>query len=226
MQALLGSAHKRARNKARADRQFDRMYGGQSCVAQNGASASSGSAASAPRAAVYSGHMGLRQRRASKIHEASGTPTTQNPSKIAKRANAANAASTSRHFSKIYKRLANAAATLVCLGLVVVFLYEPAAQCYCQMRELDRLNAEYAAVETHNDTLQTSVDTLQSGTGIEDSATSQFGMVKQGEQAVVVTGINSSTQDSDFRSNVVPGSVPAPDTWYSSVLDAVFGYEK
>lgn len=220
---MLGSAHKRARNKARADRQFDRMYGGQSSFAQNGASASGGSAAAAPRAALYSGHMGLRQRRASKIHESNGTPTTQNASKIAKKASTA---SKPNRFSKIYKHLVNVAATFVCLGLVVVFLYEPAAQCYCQMRELDRLNAEYAAVEAHNDTLQTSVDSLQSDTGIEDSATSQFGMVKQGEQAVVVTGIDTSTQETDFRSNIVPGSIPAPDTWYSSVLDAVFGYDK
>jgi cell division protein FtsB len=218
MLALLGSAHKRAKNKARADRQFDRMYGGQSDFAQNGASA-----AAAPRAAVYSGHMGLRQRRASKIHQTSGTPTTKNPSKIAKQANAA---SKSHGFSKFHKHLANAAATLVCLGLVALFLYEPASQYYCQMRELARLNAEYAAVEAHNSTLQTSVDTLQSDTGIEDSATSQFGMVKEGEQAVVVTGITQTTEENTFTSNVVPGSVAAPDTWYSSLLDTVFGYSK
>jgi cell division protein FtsB len=169
--------------------------------------------------------MGSRQRRASKIHESGGTPQFDAKSKRLAH-NAAPTFTFSTFLGRFPKWLSNTLAAVVCLALTLMFLYTPAAQCYTQMRERDRLSAEYAAVVSHNETLQQSVDSLQSETGIEDRATEQFGMVKEGEIAVSVSGLSSSQDDSSFTSTITPGSIPAPDTWYSGVLDAIFGYEK
>jgi cell division protein FtsB len=172
--------------------------------------------------------MGSRQRRAAKIHESNGTPQVDAKARrFARAQDAASAAgSLASHFGKFPKWLANVLTAVVCLAVALAFLYTPAAQCYAQMRERDRLSAEYAAVVARNEVLQQSVDSLQSETGIEDRATEQFGMVKSGENAVSVSGLESTNDTQTFTSTITPGSIEAPDTWYSGVFDAIFGYEK
>ena len=45
----------------------------------------------------------------------------------------------------------------------------------------------------------------------------------KGENAVYVKGLDTSHTDAVYA-DVVAGTVPAPDTWYSAVLDPIFGY--
>lgn len=110
----------------------------------------------------------------------------------------------------------------VCLVFSCAFLYGPAQQYYQEVRERDRLQAEYTAVQQRNDALQDEVDTLSTNEGVEDRAHEEFGWVKSDETAGSVTGIDVE-KESDFRANIVPDSIDPPDTWYSGILDPLFG---
>ena len=54
----------------------------------------------------------------------------------------------------------------------------------------------------------------------------RFGWVKKGEETANVRGLDLDEDEaSTFRANITPGSVEAPETWYSPFLDALFGVE-
>ena len=119
-----------------------------------------------------------------------------------------------------------AAAVVGCLALVCVFLYQPAQQYYQEMRERDALALEYNALQERGEALQSSVDTLSSDAGMEDLAHEQYGLVKKGEVAVNVSGVtDSSDESSTIPPNVSADSIDPPDTWYSGILDPLFGVE-
>ena len=110
--------------------------------------------------------------------------------------------------------------------LSCAFLYPPAQQYYHALRERDQLAAEYAALEERNGALESDVSSLQTDAGIEDRAHEQFGWVKKGEDTANVRGLDLDEDEaSTFRANITPGSVEAPETWYSPFLDALFGVE-
>lgn len=217
---------KKRKNKAKAEKAFEKAYG-ESSQSRSGAlgagsagvygasGGASGAGMAGPRAAVYRGQMGSKQRRASRIQEKSAPSVETKASP--------------KRFSFDIRNLPASASKIVgvvaCIAVFVAFLYVPAQQYYQQMRERDRLAAEYAAIQQRNDALQETVDALQSEAGIEDKAHSEFGYVKEGEQAVAVTGVELE-DTSRFTANIVPGTVPAPETWYSPFLDPLFGYSQ
>lgn len=198
---------KRRRSKARASRKFDAAYGGGAAPA---------AAEGAPRAAVYEGKMGAKHRKAAAALQ-SGAASIQSF--------ASGVAGSIRmpDFKHMPRKTLRTLFTVACVFVVCAMLYTPAQQYYQQMRERDRLVAEYEAVLDRNEALAASVENLQSHDGIEDKAHSEYGMVKEGEQAGSVAGIDV-VGDSDFTANVIPGGVPAPDTWYSGFLDVFFLY--
>ena len=112
-------------------------------------------------------------------------------------------------------------ATVLCLGLGAAFLYGPAQQLYQDIRERDRLAAEYEAVTERNAAIEASVDALSTEAGIEDAARTQLGC----EHAVSVSGLDEKDEASEFRGNIVSEDITAPDTWYSDLLDPLFGVE-
>ena len=112
-----------------------------------------------------------------------------------------------------------------CLVLSCVFLYPTAKQYYTTVREHDQLEAEYEALQQRNATIQAEVDNLTTEAGIEDRARKEFGWVKEGENAANVYGLDTYEDDSAYNKAITPGSVEAPETWYSPVLDLVFGVE-
>ena len=83
--------------------------------------------------------------------------------------------------------------------------------------------AEYDAVSSRNQAIQHEVDALQTDAGIEDRARQEFGWSYVGEYAVKVSGLGVNTSESSFEANIVSGSVKAPETWYSRILDPLFG---
>ena len=167
-----------------------------------------------PRAALYKGEMGASHRRAARMQNAGG-----------------DAGASQRRFSvghalaALSPRMAVSLACVACLVLTCVFLYPTAKQCYVTMRECDRLQAEYEAIENRNAAIQAEVDALSTQEGVEDRAREELGWVKTGEHAVTVYGIDVSEDDAAFSANIVPGSIEAPDTWYSQWLDPLFGVE-
>lgn len=204
---------KRARNKAKAEKKFEAAYGGDKGSAKSGAQAAP--AEGAPRAAIYEGKMGAKHKKSAKLQaKAAGhaiksaatgfsLPTGKLPDIPA----------------KVSRVLASVAVVAVCAFM----LYGPAQNYYQQMRETDRLQAEYAAVAARNNTLQSTIDSLSSDEGIEDKAHTDLGYIKKGEHTATVKGANI-IDTTEFSSNVAPGSVSAPETWYSPVLDVLFGY--
>lgn len=204
---------RRARSKAKAERAFTRQFG-----SECSAGSSEGSAQTGSRAAVYKGEMGQSHRRAARMQNETAAAKTsgKRPGNV----NGFDAA------QKRSSRLIAAGVTLVCVLFACLFLYQPAQQYYQALREHDRLQAEYDAVAARNQALQSEVDALNSDVGVESRAREYFGWVKEGENAVVVYGVENAEDDEDgVIANIVPGSVEAPETWYSPVLDAVFGVE-
>ena len=66
------------------------------------------------------------------------------------------------------------------------FLYGPAQQLYQDIRERDRLAAEYEAVTERNAAIEASVDALSTEAGIEDAARTQLGWVHEGEHEMCI----------------------------------------
>lgn len=198
------AAFRRLRAKDKADKRFAQQYG-------DGGASKAAAEAAGPRAAVYKGEMGSAHKRAASMQNSGGATRSGRGSSSAKRGRA------------FHPALLASVAVAACLLFGCVFLYGPAKTYYQEVRECDRLEAEYAALQARNEAIQGEVDALSTDAGIEDKARSEFGWVKEGENAVSVSGLDVE-DESSFTANIVPGSVEAPDTWYS-FLDPLFGVE-
>lgn len=196
---------KRKHAKDKADRKFARQYGG------NG-DAASGEGGS--RAAVYKGEMGSAHRRSSRMQNEESSSASRRT----------RGGDSQKPASRLVRKpwFIATAVTAFCLVFTVSFLYPSAAQLYHSVRERDQLQAEYAAIEQRNDSIQASVDALSTDAGVEDRAHQEFGWVSKGENAVTVYGLDLD-DGSTFTASIVPGSIPAPETWYSKLLDPIFG---
>lgn len=196
---------KRKYAKDKADRKFARQYGGSG----DAASGEGGS-----RAAVYKGEMGSAHRRSSRMQNEESSSASRRT----------RGGDSQKPASRLVRKpwFIATAVTAFCLVFTVSFLYPSAAQLYHSVRERDQLQAEYAAIEQRNDSIQATVDALSTDAGVEDRAHQEFGWVSKGENAVTVYGLDLD-DDSTFTASIVPGSIPAPETWYSKLLDPIFG---
>lgn len=198
---------RRAKTKERANRLFDRQFGPDEPASSPHAS----------RAAVYKGEMGRSHKRAFADLE-SGR----------KRASTGSGASSSRtrEARKGVSPLAVFVVVLGCFVVALAMLFPPARQYYIETREQARLQAEYDALSARNQAIESHLEYLKTDEGIEDVAHKELGWVHDGQVAGVVQGLDSSgaTAGQALIAQVKSGSVPAPETWYSPVLDTVFGY--
>ncbi len=112
----------------------------------------------------------------------------------------------------------------ICLVCAVVILYPNARVYYSAWRDYSNVHAELTAVSTRNTTIQTRIDNLNTEAGIEDRAREEFGWVKQGENAVNVTGVEADEATSALPDKVIAGSVLADTNWVVDELDKFFGY--
>ena len=130
---------RRQRAKERAGRAYYRQYeaGKPSDASQAG-----------PRAAVYKGEMGASHRRSSRMQQ--------------KEAGASRRVKMPEAKPPFFTRapFIVTCATVRRLGLGAAFLYGPAQQLYTDIRERDRLAAEYEAVTERNAAIEASVDAL------------------------------------------------------------------
>lgn len=208
---------RKKRSKERAKRMYSRQF-----AADEGASVEN-----APRAALYKGRMGSKQKKAARMQ--GSLPRFSLPSFF----------STGRVRDKASGFVANSSVSplslkvltaVACLVLACLFLYTPAQQYYCSQRENARLTTEYATIENRNQALDVQNDILVSEAGIEDTVRQRFGYVKAGESTGIVVGLSeettSSLRDSEkIEANVLSSSVKAPQEWYTPLLDALFGVE-
>ena len=121
------------------------------------------------------------------------------------------------------RRRVAALSVAACLVIAGAFMYPAAKQYYTEMRHLDKVNAEYQAVTDRNADLAATRDYLQSETGIEEMAHEKYGWVNEGEHSVLVYGLPDDGTMADTNLYIKRGSVSAPETWYSVILDALFG---
>lgn len=177
---------------------------------------------SAPRAAVYTGKLGKKSKKAIKIQaNNSQSGSLDKASKFAKKntkSNTLEKISSVNIFAKVGIFMV---ATIV---LVCIFCYQPAKICYTQIRNTEKAEAELALVQARSEKLSANVSALKTDEGIEDKAKDDYGYVKQGEGAAHVSGIE--TQDSTKLLEYVDSNkVTAPDTAISKILDPIFGYD-
>lgn len=194
---------RRERAKSKADKAFTKQFGSQPSDASQ----------AGPRAAVYKGEMGAKHKRATRMQ---GDGAQAKASGKRARFFADGSWRSSRAFIA-------GVAVASCLVLTCLFLYPVAQQYYHSVRELDRLQAEYAAVEARNSAIKAEADQLATDAGVQDKARSEFGWVTKGENAVNVYGLDVEPESGTVNANIPPGSIEAPATWYSPVLDAIFG---
>lgn len=199
----------KSKAKAKAEKMFNRQFGSD---APSGAEAGS-------RAAVYKGEMGHNHKRA--FADLGGFSEKRGDS------------SRRAHREKQEKARRGApvvvyvAGALICIAVAVLFLYPTAQQFYIEVRTQDKLQAEYSQIAERNAAIQSDIDRLSTDEGIQDAAREQLGWVVAGETAGVVSGLDgegSSESSNAVYAQVDADSVKTPETWYSSVLDPIFGY--
>ncbi len=206
---------RRTRNKEKAGRLFDRQYAQDSDM-QSFDSLRDNQAVQ-PRAALYKGEMGSSHRRAARMQ----TSSRNNTFKQAARTTYRDESSQRRHrFPRRWQVISIVVVAFLVVGCA--FLYEPAQQYYQQIRERDRLQAEYEAVQERNDYIQTQINALSTDEGVADKARADLGWIEPGETLGTVSGLDADDY-TDFVANIVPGSIEAPETWYSGFLDPFFG---
>lgn len=195
---------------SKAERQFDRTIGREE-------TSRSKQEQSGSRAAVYEMKMGREHRRSAQMQERSG------------KARASSGGGVADLFARCnFMRVG--AMVLLLFGALALFVYEPAANWYNETRSLQQLQAQYELTAENYNHVKADVDYLSTEEGMADYAHQQLGWVRSGEHSVTVKGLSSESQDTSATTSVTQalsqGSVQAktPDTWYSGVLDVVFGY--
>lgn len=99
---------------------------------------------------------------------------------------------------------------------------------YRESRDLQLLAAEKNALEERNSKLQKQVDKLKTPAGVEDYARSQLGLVKKGENVLVVIDGEDSTEPTATSKAPELGKEQTPEAGtgpWTAFLDLVFGYE-
>jgi hypothetical protein len=114
------------------------------------------------------------------------------------------------------------------IALFAVTYYPVARVQYSETRQRAQLQAELDSLQQRNDRLGTMVARLKTNEGIQDYAQSQLGMVKQGENVVVVT---DGTHPAQLTTPAIAGppqiensgeTTVAPSGPWTAFLDAVF----
>lgn len=212
-EGLFSGLQKRFRS-AKAERQFDQTIGARERKAQADAEQ-----AQASRAAVYEMRMGATHRKSARMQNNEGKKSGFGGFGFA------------LPFGGGGKSLSVAATRgIVALAAVVftVFMLYPSCQNYYnETRQLQQLEAQYQALTDYNMQMQSQIDYLNTDEGLEEYARSELGWIRQDEHMVTVEGVESSVDGSTQSSTThspLNEDIPAPDTWYSGVLDVFFGY--
>lgn len=216
-ESIIEQARREARRR-RAEAEFDRTIGAHE--ARSGQE-------SGPKAALYSTQMGRIHKKSSRMRN----QQEQHPSSVARHG----VGSVASVLAGLTARKIVAVPLAIVLVLVLsgVFLYEPTRSYYIALRTAAKTQAEYDQVSAAHEKLQNDVDTLSTTEGAEDTARKDFGMVESGENLVVVSGLKDDSDESTagaadtnpHGSQADASSIKAPDTWYSGVLDPLFGYQ-
>lgn len=165
-----------------------------------------------------------RSRNSQKLKQGTSTTSKSSPAQSAKQeARATGFSRPAVHFGR-----KSTVALLVCVCIIAccAFLYDPAKNYYTAVREQAKAEVAYEIVSTRNEALIEDVALLTSEAGMEDRVREQYGWVKEGENAVTVTGLSHEAEPTpaEILRTITLNDIKAPETWYSPVLDPFFGY--
>lgn len=195
----------------KAERDFNRTIGARDRKAQTDAAN-----ASASRAALYEMRMGSTHRKSARMQdEGKDRPKFGFGLPFSLPVTSLSAAAT------------RGIVALAVVGLTVFMLYPSCQNFYNETRQLQQLQAEYQALSDYNTQMQSQIDYLNTDEGLEEYARSELGWIRQDERMATVEGVESSV-DGSTQTNTTYSplneDIPAPATWYSGVLDVLFGY--
>ena len=207
--------------KDRAGKMFERQF--EATPAQ--------AAQNAPRAALYKAEMGKSQRYSQKLQNGGNTKRqgwgAKGRSAQGAGAGAGTSASAfekSANAGRNHPVLATFAAAFLVICMACAYMFPTAQTYYKTMRENDRVAAEYAAVCARNEDLQNDINTLNTDAGVMNYAHAEYNLVQPGETSINVQGVESEIDILDsVNVSVQSENVELPKTWYSDVLDKVFG---
>lgn len=199
---------------AKAERQFNKTFGSNDSVKPGPEQTS--------RPALYEMKMGKNHKRSSRMQN---TANGRKP----KRGLLSKIGSLFAVFDPRSPRFSSRA-LIACATIVVavVMLYSPVSNYYQEVRQQQQLEAEYAVVADYYSSLKSEVEYLNTKEGLEEYVRQELGWVKAGEQVATVEGLEArdATAQKGSITSDLSNAVPTPDTWYSGVLDVVFGYDK
>ncbi len=127
-----------------------------------------------------------------------------------------------------------ACVAMIAMAFSVFILYQPIADWYNEGRSLQQLQAQYEISSAEYEQVKADVDYLSTDEGLADYAHEQLGWLKSGEHSVNVVGLYGEESQSSASSSsasttqslaLASAKAQTPDTWYSGVLDVIFGYE-
>lgn len=191
--------------KSKAGKDFDRQFGGSDASMES----------AGPRAAVYKAEMGSSHKHAARL-QVTREQQSHGRSDMGM-------GLMDRLYALRNSKLAVASLAVVgCLVFGCVFLYQPTQQYYQSIRAHARAEAEYAIIQERNEQLANHVAYLSTDEGMAQAAHEQYGMVKKGENSVVVNGVKESS-DLELSTAIYAHTTPMPETWYSPILDPIFG---
>jgi cell division protein FtsB len=112
------------------------------------------------------------------------------------------------------------------LVLAVVMLYPTTREYYLLTRENERLKIELQELTSRNMKIQGLIDSLETLEGIEDRAREEFGWVREGEEAVNITGLGGFESSTALPAVIDSTSIQVAEQWWTRILDRFFGVEK
>lgn len=110
---------------------------------------------------------------------------------------------------------------IVFVLVVFAVLYPIGCTYYQAMRQQQQLEAVLEAVEERNSQIESKNKELETNEGIENQARDEYGWVKDGEHATVVTNGNDDGAG-NMPSQVDETTIEPPHTWYYDILDVIF----
>lgn len=116
----------------------------------------------------------------------------------------------------------------VAIAAVFLFTYYPVARVqYRETKDKVKLEAELALLEERNTRLTKQVNRLRTPEGVEDYARSRLGLVKEGENVVVVQGLPDSLETTSRPGPPVidSGRTEVEDGQWTEFLDFIFGVQ-
>lgn len=116
-----------------------------------------------------------------------------------------------------WRILAVFVASVLIIGVV---LYPIGCTYYQALRQEQQLQAVLDAVNERNESIESKNQELETDEGVENQAREEYGWVKDGEHATLVS--NSGESSSGMPSQVDESQIEPPHTWYYDILDVIF----